>query len=72
MNIREDNTCLLKFILGEGRKRQIRKMCSAAHLTVLTLKRIQVGEFVLPSELEPGQWRDLTESEIAALTAKED
>jgi 23S rRNA pseudouridine2605 synthase len=72
MNIREDNTCLLKFILGEGRKRQIRKMCSAAHLTVLTLKRIQVGEFVLPSELEPGQWRDLTEAEIAALTAKED
>jgi 16S rRNA U516 pseudouridylate synthase RsuA-like enzyme len=39
---------------------------------VLTLKRIQVGEFVLPSELEPGQWRDLTEAEIAALTAKED
>lgn len=72
MNIREDNTCLLKFILGEGRKRQIRKMCSAAHLTVLTLKRIQVGEFVLPRELEPGQWRDLTEAEIAALTAKED
>lgn len=72
MNIREDNTCLLKFILGEGRKRQIRKMCSAAHLTVLTLKRIQVGEFVLPSELEPGQWRDLTDAEIAALTVKED
>lgn len=72
LNIREDNTCLLKFILGEGRKRQIRKMCSAAHLTVLTLKRIQVGEFVLPSELEPGQWRDLTDAEIAALTVKED
>ena len=30
---------LLKFVLSEGRKRQIRKMCSAAHLVVLTLKR---------------------------------
>ena len=62
-----DHTRLLKFVLKEGRKRQIRKMCSAAHLVVLSLKRVKVGAFALPSELKPGEWRDLTPDEIKAL-----
>ena len=63
----ENNTRLLKFVLSEGRKRQIRKMCSAAHLVVLTLKRIKVGNFELPPDLQPGEWRDLTEAELKLL-----
>ena len=62
-----DHTRLLKFVLKEGRKRQIRKMCSAAHLVVLSLKRVKVGAFALPPELKPGEWRDLTPDEIKAL-----
>ena len=62
-----DNTQLLKFVLKEGRKRQIRKMCSAAHLVVLSLRRVAVGAFRLPDDLAPGKWRDLSEDEIAAL-----
>ena len=61
------NVRVLKFVLKEGRKRQIRKMCSAAHLVVLALKRVAVGAFELPRDLAPGQWRDLTSDEIAAL-----
>lgn len=61
---------LLKFVLREGRKRQIRKMCSAAHLVVLTLKRVKVGSFELPRELQPGEWRDLTDSELKQLQLK--
>jgi len=61
------NVRVLRFVLSEGRKRQIRKMCSAAHLVVLSLKRVKVGGFELPRELRPGMWRDLTEEEIAAL-----
>ena len=57
------NIMLLKFVLGEGRKRQIRKMCSAAHLVVVSLKRVAVGAFRLPAELSPGQWRDVSEEE---------
>ena len=64
----ENNTRLLKFTLGEGRKRQIRKMCSAAHLVVLSLKRVAVGGFELPKELAPGEWRDLTAAELELLT----
>ena len=63
----ENNTRLLKFVLSEGRKRQIRKMCSAAHLVVLTLKRVKVGDFELPSDLQPGEWRDLTDDELRLL-----
>lgn len=62
------NVRLLKFVLTEGRKRQIRKMCSAAHLIVLSLRRIAVGSFELPRDLAPGAWRDLTAKEIESLT----
>ena len=62
------NVRLLKFVLTEGRKRQIRKMCSAAHLVVLSLRRIAVGAFELPRDLAPGSLRDLTVAELAALT----
>ena len=62
-----NNTQVLRFVLSEGRKRQIRKMCSAAHLVVLSLKRVAVGSFELPRDLKPGQWRDLTQGEIASL-----
>ena len=69
--VREESPTVrtLKFVLGEGRKRQIRKMCSAAHLVVLELKRVAVGKFALPPELRPGEWRDLAADEIALLQA---
>ena len=62
-----DNTRLLRFVLSEGRKRQIRKMCSAAHLVVLSLTRVAVGAFRLPPDLAPGEWRDMTDEEIGRL-----
>jgi len=62
-----NNTRLLRFVLSEGRKRQIRKMCSLAHLVVLSLKRVKVGAFELPTDLQPGAWRDLTDDELRLL-----
>ena len=62
------NVRVLKFVLSEGRKRQIRKMCSLAHLVVLSLTRVKVGAFCLPPDLRPGSWRDLTEEELKLLT----
>ena len=62
-----NNTRILKFVLSEGRKRQIRKMCSAAHLVVLPLQRVKVGNFELPRDLQPGEWRDLTDEELKQL-----
>ena len=54
-----DNITTLEFRLKEGRKRQIRYMCSAAHLVVLELKRIAIGDIKLPPDLKSGQWRIL-------------
>jgi 16S rRNA U516 pseudouridylate synthase RsuA-like enzyme len=34
---------------------------------VLSLKRISIGNFKLPEELEEGEWREVTEAEIAML-----
>jgi pseudouridine synthase len=64
----ENNVHLLLFRLKEGRKRQIRYMCSAAHLVVLSLKRVQIARLRLDENLRPGEWRDLTDDELALLT----
>ncbi len=61
-----NNVTTLEFVLKEGRKRQIRYMCSAAHLVVVSLKRVAVGALELDGNLQSGQWRELSEAEIAA------
>jgi 23S rRNA pseudouridine2604 synthase len=48
----------LRFVLREGKKRQIRRMCEAVGLEVLGLKRVRIGRIPLGA-LPPGQWRYL-------------
>jgi len=48
----------LRFVLREGRKRQIRRMCERVGLDVLGLKRVRIGRVVL-GRLPMGQWRYL-------------
>lgn len=52
----------LRFVLKEGMKRQIRKMCEAAGLRVLGLKRVRIGKLML-GKLKEGQWRYLRDGE---------
>lgn len=59
-----NNVTTLEFRLHEGRKRQIRYMCSAAHLVVVSLKRVAIGRMRLPDDLAPGAWRDLTAEQL--------
>ncbi len=56
----------LRIELREGRKRQIREMCSLLGLPVVRLIRIGIGPLRLGS-LKPGEWRYLTAEEIALL-----
>ena len=58
----------LKFILREGRNRQIRRMCELVELTVVDLLRIRIGDLVL-GDLPEGRWRPLTAAERASLIA---
>ena len=52
----------LRFILKEGRKRQIRRMCEAVGLKVLRLKRVRIGNVCL-GKLPYGAWRYLGNDE---------
>lgn len=52
----------LRFVLREGRNRQIRKMCEAVGLKVLQLKRVRIGGINL-GKLPIGKWRYLQENE---------
>ncbi len=52
----------LRFVLREGRKRQIRRMCELVGLEVLGLKRVRIGRLHL-GQLPEGCWRYLREDE---------
>lgn len=58
----------LRFVLKEGRKRQIRRMCDLVGLRVTDLQRIRIGPLEL-GDLETGKWRLLKAKERAALIA---
>ncbi len=56
------NADQLRFVLREGKKRQIRRMCELVGLQVLGLKRVRIGHVML-GELPQGKWRFLAAGE---------
>ena len=60
--VKQLNEDQLHFILREGKKRQIRRMCELVGLTVIGLKRVRIGRVKL-GDLQPGQWRFLRPDE---------
>ncbi|MFK8137320.1 MAG: pseudouridine synthase [Bdellovibrionales bacterium] len=60
--VEQINKDQLRFILREGKKRQIRKMCEQVELSVTGLKRVRIGDIKL-GKLEEGKWRYLTNQE---------
>jgi 23S rRNA pseudouridine2457 synthase len=59
-------TSWLEIKLHEGKKRQIRHMTAAVGLFTVRLVRVAIGKVTL-GDLQPGQWRDLTLSELRNL-----
>lgn len=64
---KEERTVLL-ITIYEGKNRQIRRMCEAVGLEVLRLKRERIGKLSIGT-LNAGQYRKLTEKEVAYLKA---
>ena len=60
--VKQLNEDQLHFILKEGKKRQIRRMCELVGLRVLGLKRVRIGRVKL-GDLQLGQWRFLRADE---------
>jgi 23S rRNA pseudouridine2604 synthase len=52
----------LRFVLRQGKKRQIRRMCELVGLAVTGLKRVRIGKVML-GDLPVGQWRYLRDDE---------
>lgn len=53
----------LRFIIHQGKKRQVRRMCAAGSLKVLRLQRVREGNLLL-GDLPMGKWRPLTADEV--------
>lgn len=60
------DTQVLRFVLNEGRNRQIRRMCELVELEVVDLVRVRIGPLLL-GDLAEGKWRHLTGEERHAL-----
>lgn len=58
-----------RLIITEGRYHQVRRMFAAVGNHVEALHRCRIGELVLDSDLETGEWRCLTDDDIARLFA---
>lgn len=61
-------TAWLELTLTEGKKRQVRRMTAAVGFPTLRLVRVSIGPLQL-GELQPGQWREATASEMSAVRA---
>ena len=59
----------LTLSLREGRNRQVRKMCQAIGHPVRLLTRVRMGQLTL-GRLRPGEWRELTASEVKGLKGR--
>ncbi len=60
------NESVIEISIAEGKKRQVRRMCSAVGHEVVELERVAMGGLVL-DDLPPGTWRYLSPEEISQL-----
>lgn len=65
-------SCALEITLGDGRKREVRRLCKDVGLEVTLLRRVAVGRLELGTALPVGSWRMMTEDELqlAVIPAK--
>ena len=61
----------VRLTISEGRYHQVKRMFAAVGNRVVGLHRERIGEIALDPTLEPGEYRPLTEEEIASVGAPE-
>lgn len=64
--VKKEGKKTFRIVLTQGLNRQIRRMCEAFGYKVVTLKRVRIMQIRL-GDLKPGQYRPLTEQELASL-----
>ncbi|OTE89086.1 hypothetical protein B1K96_32005, partial [Escherichia coli] len=61
---------IIRLILHEGKFHQVKRMVKAVGKEVLYLKRIRMGNFWLPKDLNKGQYRPMTKEELEQVREK--
>ena len=56
----------INITIGEGRNREVRRICERAGLRIKTLRRISIGSIGI-GDLPTGKWRYLSEEEVGSL-----
>lgn len=64
--VRKTGERSFNIVLVQGLNRQIRRMCEAQGANVTHLRRVRIMNLRL-GRLQPGQWRELTQRELAEL-----
>ena len=67
VNILDDGTSEVNITIQEGKFHQVKRMFEAVGKSVIYLQRISFGGIELDLDLEEGEYRELTDSEIALL-----
>ncbi len=65
---RSGEQTVLELVIHEGRNRQVRRMCQAVGLPVITLARTKIGSLT-DRRLKPGMFRELRPAEVQQLRA---
>lgn len=60
---------LLRLTVTEGKYHQVKRMVAAASNRVVALHRVAIGGFTLPTNLKPGEWTWLEDTDLKAVTA---
>jgi 16S rRNA pseudouridine516 synthase len=60
--------CQFNLTLTQGKYHQVKRMVAAVGNRVEALHRAQIGVMTLPSDLQPGQWRWLSQTDLDLLT----
>lgn len=68
LEVIDKKLCEVLITIYEGKFHQIKRMFESVGLTVLYLKRLSMGSLQLDSKLKTGEYRPLTQEELAALT----
>ncbi|MGG5305040.1 16S rRNA pseudouridylate synthase A [Enterococcus pernyi] len=66
----ETITSRIRLILHEGKFHQVKRMVKAVGKEVTYLKRIRMGNFLLPEDLALGEYRQMTPDELAQVRSK--
>ncbi|MGM0524085.1 MAG: 16S rRNA pseudouridine(516) synthase, partial [Bacillota bacterium] len=65
--LESDETSEIELVISEGKFHQVKRMFEAVGKQVVYLKRLKMGELELDPSLELGEYRELTEEELAYL-----